>query len=408
MPIYLVNSTKMDYIFDYVALFSIYEWILGAVMLFFFLILLCYNLTVYRRPYRYALKKEDICVDNSSLPSISVIISSKNDSEQLEKNLPFILEQNYPNFEVIVINCGSSDETDTVLKAAAHKYPRLYHTFIPAETDDINEKKLALTIGIKAAKNDILLFTESYCKPCSSEWIMEFGKQFTLGKNIILGFSNVLVPKGIICRNFIRYDNLIHHIKFLSRAISGKPFMGSGRNMAYRKELFFNNKGFSSILGIDGGEDDLFINRISNKQNTGVVVSAESMTETDSIENLKSWKSLKSKHLYTKQLYKGFSSLFFGFENFSKYVFTLLLLASLVTGLLSYNYILLAFTFLLFIIKFLVRFSVINKNSKYFTSEKINIQLLLFDLMQPISNQCFTKYANNRNRAIMSVRKWYK
>ncbi len=398
----------MDFIFSYVAQFSIYEWFLGAVLLFFFLILLCYNLFVYRKPFNHEIKRKDITVDDSNLPGISVIISSKNDSEQLEKNLPFVLEQDYPNFEVIVVNCGSTDETDTVLKAASNKYPQLYHTFIPAEADEINEKKLALTVGIKAAKNDFLLFTESYCKPCSSEWIREFGKQFTQGKDIILGYSNLQAPEKISYSSFIKYDNLIHHIKFLSRAISRKPFMGTGRNMGYKKELFFKNKGFSAILGIDGGEDDLFINRISNKRNTDVVVSAKSITETDSVENLATWRSLKSRHLYTKQLYKGFSSLFFGFENLSKYSFLLLFIASVVTGILTSNYILLGFALLLFIIQLLIRMSVINKNGKHFGAGKFNIQLLLFDLMQPIYNQRFTKYANSRNRAIMSVRRWYK
>lgn len=398
----------MEFIFSYIAQFSIYEWIMGAFLLFFFLILLCFNLTVYRKPYKYEMKREEISVDDSNLPGISVIISSKNDSVQLEKNLPFILEQDYPNFEVIVVNCGSTDETDTVLKAASLKYPRLYHTFIPPEADEINEKKLALTVGIKAAKYDYLLFTESYCRPCSSEWIREFGKQFTRGKDIILGYSNLLLPKKIMRGSFIRYDNLIHQIKFLSRAISRKPFMGTGRNMAYKKELFFSNKGFSSILGIDGGEDDLFINRIANKRNTDVVVSTKSITETDSVENFSTWRSFKSKHLYTKQLYKGFSHLFFGFENFSKYSFALLFISSILLSVYTTNYILLGSAILLFLLLLFIRISVINKNSKQFGSGKFNIRLLIFDLLQPISNQRFTKYANSRNRAILSVKKWYK
>lgn len=398
----------MDFIFSYVDQFTIYEWILVAILLLFFLILLCYNLFVYRKPYEYEKKSKEISVDENSLPGISVIITSKNDSEQLEKNLPFVLEQDYPHFEVIVVNSGSSDETDTVLKSAGQKYSRLYHTFIPADADELNEKKLAITVGIKAAKNDILLFTESYCRPCSSEWIREFGKQFCQDKDIILGYSNLQVPKKAILRRFIKYDNLIHHIKFLSRAISRKPFMGTGRNMAYKKELFFRNKGFSSILGIDGGEDDLFINRISNKKNTGVLISAKSMTETDSVDNISSWRSLKSKHLYTKQLYKGFSSLFFGFENFSKYSFALLFIATIVTGVLASNFILLGFALLLFLIKLWIRLSVINKNSKLFGSGKFGVLLLFFDLLQPISNQRFTTYSNRRNRAISSVKKWYK
>ncbi len=388
--------------------YSIYEFVLGVLLFFFFLIILFYNLSVYRRTYRYNKKRIDITVDENNLPGISVIITSKNDSAQLEKNLPFVLEQDYPDFEVIVVNSGSSDDTDTILKAIKQKYPSLYHTFIPAEADEINEKKLAITVGIKAAKNDILLFTESYCKPCSQEWIREFGKQFIQGKDIILGYSNVQVPRKVIFGNFIKYDNMIYHINFLSRAITRRPFMGSGRNMAYKKDLFYKNKGFSSILGIDGGEDDLFINRISNNRNTDIVISTNSMTETDSVENFTSWRYLKSKHMYTSQFYKGFSSLFFKFNNFSKYSFATLFIASITVGILKSNYILFGFALLLFTIKLWIRLSVINKNSKLFGTDKFNIQLLLFDLIQPIINQQFIKYANKRNRAILSVKKWYK
>src|SRR5699024_8771579 len=145
------------------------------------------------------------------------------------------------------------------LKAAEQKYPQLYHTFIPAGADEINEKKLAITLGVKAAKYDIVLFSDSYCRPTSNNWVREFGKEFTKGKDILLGYSKVIFTNKVGLGNFIRYDNLIHHLKFLSMAIAGKPFMGIGRNMAYKKELFFNNKGLSSVLGIDGGEDDLYI-----------------------------------------------------------------------------------------------------------------------------------------------------
>ncbi|WP_298652099.1 glycosyltransferase, partial [uncultured Proteiniphilum sp.] len=141
--------------------FSLREWILGGTLLLCFLIQLFFYLFLYKRPYNYQKKKVDISVPDEQLPAISVIVTSKNSAEELERNLPFIMEQDYPDFEVIVVNRGSTDDTDMVLKAAEQKYSRLYHTYVPAEADGVNEKKLALTLGIKAAKNDFLLFTEA-------------------------------------------------------------------------------------------------------------------------------------------------------------------------------------------------------------------------------------------------------
>ena len=388
----------MDIIFSYVESFSIFEWALSFSLLLFFLIQIIYSLALYRIPHAYEKKREESDVHEEDLPGVSVIITSKNNSTELEKNLSYFLNQNYPNYEVIVVNSGSTDDTDVVLKAAEHKYEQLYHTFIPAGADEINEKKLAITLGVKAAKHDIILFSESYCRPFSNNWIREFGKEFAKGKDILLGYSRVVFTSKVGLRNFICYDNLIHHLKFLSLAITGKPFMGIGRNMAYKKEMFFKNKGLSAVLGIDGGEDDLFINRISNKINTGVLLTRDSITETNSVDSFSTWRSIKSKYLYTKQFYKGPANLILGFETFTKQSFYLILLLSIVASLYYSNYILLSFSILLFSLRFFTQLFVINRNSVHFESKKYNINLLLFELIQPISNLKFRKYANKRNR----------
>ena len=174
--------------------------------------------------------------------------------------------------------------------------------------------------------------------------------------------------------------------------------MGIGRNMAYKKEMFFKNKGLSAVLGIDGGEDDLFINRISNKINTGVLLTRDSITETNSVDSFSTWRSIKSKYLYTKQFYKGPANLILGFETFTKQSFYLILLLSIVASLYYSNYILLSFSILLFSLRFFTQLFVINRNSVHFESKKYNINLLLFELIQPISNLKFRKYANKRNR----------
>lgn len=376
--------------------FTLTEWVLGGALLLCFLIQLFFYFFFYRRPYRYQKKKKEFSVPDGALPAISVIVTSKNSAEELERNLPFIIEQDYPNFEVIVVNRGSTDDTDMVLKAAEQKYSRLYHTYVPAEAEGVNEKKLALTLGIKAAKHDYLLFTEAYCKPCSTHWIREFGKEFAQGKEVILGFGRLDIPKKTGLRGFMLYDNLIHHLKFLSMAIRRKPFMGIGRNLAYKKELFFKHKGFSSILNLEGGEDDLYINKIAPRKKTGVVLSKESITETDTVTHFSVWRTLKSGYLYSKQYYKGFSFRIFSLETFSKYLFYLLMTGTITLGVITENHTLTVFALLLFIIRYTVQWRVITMNSRLFGAGRYHINLPFYDIFQPLNNTRFRKYANRR------------
>ena len=389
----------MDLIFSFFTQISVTEWILGGALLFFFIIQILFLLCLYKKPYDYERKREVAVIADEALPGISVIVTSKNNSEELEKNLPFILNQDYSNFEVIVVNSGSTDETDMVLRAAEQKYPRLYHTHVPHDADRLNEKKLALTLGIKAAKNEILLFTEAYCRPCTTQWIKEYGKEFAQGREIVLGYSRLILGKKVKMRRFILFDNLIHHLKFISMAIARKPFMGIGWNMAYKKELFFQNRGFSHILNREGGEDDLFINRIAPGKRTGVVLSPESMTETHGIDNFSTWRTLKSKYLYSKQFYDGFAVHLFGLETFTKYSFYTALIALVTMSIFNSSYYLSGFALLLLIIRFWIQIVIINRNSLLFDGRKYHLNLFLFDLFQPFNNLRFRKYANRRNNS---------
>lgn len=388
----------MDQLTSYIAQPTLTEWLIYGGLLFFFLVQLLFYLVIYRRPYRYEKHRAEILVADDQLPGISVIITSKNEAEELKKNLPYILEQDYPNYEVIVVNNGSTDETDTVLKAAQQVYPHLYHTYVPPGADTVNEKKLALTLGVKAANHDILLFTEAYCKPCSTRWIHEYGKEFTKGRELVLGYSRLSLSPDVPMRRFIRFDNLIHHLGFLSMAIDGKAYTAIGRNMAYKKALFFEQKGFSPILHFDGGEFDLFINRVAQGKNTGVVLSRASMTETNVVDRFSTWRSLKSVYVYTKQFYRGSTARLFGWETLSMYAFYLLFLAVGIVSLVTGNLIALITCCLLFLCLSAIQLIVINKNSQLLDGKRYHLNLLLFDLSRPISNGLLRIYANRRNK----------
>ena len=199
---------------------------------------------LYKKPYSYRSKKGKATVSENDLPPVSVVIVSKNDSENLAKHLPAILNQEYPDFEVVVVNMGSTDETDMVLKCLEQSYDNLYHTYVPQEAEEWNEKKLALTLGIKAAKTMFCFSRNLIVGSVSNRWIKEFAAEFAEGKEVVLGFCKLDIPKKVFMRRFIHYDNLIQGMKYLSMAIVHRPFMGIGRNMAYTKDLFFKQKDF--------------------------------------------------------------------------------------------------------------------------------------------------------------------
>lgn len=379
--------------------FSIPFWIISGAVVLFFIVESVYYLFIYKSPYSYERKRDKTQTTADNLPPVSVVIVSKNESENLARYLPVILEQDYPHFEVIVVNMGSTDETDVLLKALNQQYPHLYHTYVPAEAEDVNEKKLALTLGIKAAKNDVLLFTEAYCVPSSDQWIREFAVEFSKGKEVVLGFCTLKIDKRVAMRKFILYDNMVHGLKYLSLAVLGKPFMGISRNLAYKREIFFEEKGFSSVLSIEGGEDDLFINSIAKKKRIGVAISPESMTQSDVVNNFLTWRSLKSGYLYTKQFYKGASSLIFGWETFSKYCFYLSSIAGIVYGSVFRNYPLLALSIVLLTVRFVIQLDVINKSGRLFGAGKFHLNLLFFDLFQPFNNFRFRKFVDKRNKS---------
>lgn len=235
---------------------------------------------------------------------ISVIVCAKNEAENLKENLPHILNQDYPNFEVILVNDASWDNTLEIMEAFKAKDDRIKIVDVKTIEQFWGNKKYALTLGIKAAKNDFLLFTDADCKPVSEYWISKMSAHFSNSKAIVLGYGAYKKKNGSFLNKLIRYETVLTAIQYFSYAKLGMPYMGVGRNLAYRKELFFNNSGFMKHMSIKSGDDDLFVNDIATKENTAICFSKDSFTCSDPKTNFKDWFVQKRRHVSTSKYYK--------------------------------------------------------------------------------------------------------
>ena len=233
-----------------------------------FLIQIIYYLCLYNRIHaRSRAVKQGDTHFTQELPPISVIICAREESENLRRNLGAVLEQDYPLFEVIVINDGNTDESEDYLTILEEKYPHLYHSFVPDSSRYISRKKLAVTLGIKASKYEWLVFTNANCMPQSNQWLRLMARNFTSRTQVVLGYSGYERGKGWLHKR-VAFDNLFTSMRYLGFALAGSPYMGIGRNLAYRKELFYQQKGFSAHLNLQRGDDDLFINHVATPENT--------------------------------------------------------------------------------------------------------------------------------------------
>jgi glycosyltransferase involved in cell wall biosynthesis len=257
--------------------------------------------------------------ENASEP-VSVIICAREEADNLEKFLPLILEQDYPNFEVIVVNDCSEDHTEDVLKNLKTKYSNLRYTTIKKDEKFTHGKKLAQTIGIKSAINEKLIFTDADCYPTSNQWLKNISGSFQSKTEIMLAYGGYEKAPGFL-NKFIRYDTFFIALQYFTFARAGIPYMGIGRNLSYLKSLFFKNKGFATHARLLSGDDDLFVNETANSKNTTIVFTADSITRSVPKKKFILWLRQKKRHRTTFTRYKPSHKILLATEPISRMFF---------------------------------------------------------------------------------------
>ncbi len=286
--------------------YSVTDWILVGTLLVNSLVLLYYYFGVFSKLAFYKPQ-----TGKASLAPVSVVIAARNEQENLKTYLPSILEQDYPDFEVIVVNDCSWDESQAWLEEYQKTQPRLRVSQLIEQDKYPTGKKFALTIGIKAAKHDLLLFTDADCQPSSNQWLRNMQSHFVTGTEIVVGFSPYEKKKGLL-NLFIRFETLLTAQFYLSAVLLKRPFMGVGRNLAYRKDLFFKHKGFASHQHIICGDDDLFVNAAAKSTNVAIEINQASFVQTQPKTTFSAWARQKKRHMFVGKLYKPSDKRFLG------------------------------------------------------------------------------------------------
>ena len=240
----------------------------------------------------------------TAFPPVSIIISARNSVLKLEDNIQHWLTQDYPNFEVVIIDDRSSDETAYFLVKTAEKEPLLKYVLLDPDVIKNGSKKLALTLGIKKAKNNYFLLTDADCIPSSDQWLKHMATGFTHKKDIVLGVSPVNTKKSFLGR-LSQYENLLTAMQYLGMSIKGKPYMGVGRNLAYTRGIYDSVGGFSKHHHLPAGDDDLFVQEASNANNTVVCIQPESYVNTEGPKNWKEYWKQKMRHLWIGKQYRS-------------------------------------------------------------------------------------------------------
>jgi glycosyltransferase involved in cell wall biosynthesis len=299
-------------------LFKEYVWVfIFSLFCFFTLVQLFYYGWYFSRLAFYKEKNRE----KSQEHPVSVIICARDEDENIARNLPGVLVQQYKStHEVIVVNDNSVDDSKYILEELKKTFKFLQIVELKQEAKLISGKKYPLSIGIREAKHEIVLLTDADCVPASEHWLQKMQDAYVNGTEVVIGYGAYNKWPGIL-NKLIRFETFHSAMQYLSFALAGNPYMGVGRNLSYKKDVFLRHKGFSSINHIPGGDDDLFINKVATKHNTAVVIHKDAITLSQPKRSFNGWLRQKTRHYSTARYYKNSNKFLLGLYSLSQFCF---------------------------------------------------------------------------------------
>ncbi len=241
---------------------------------------------------------------DDELEPVSIVLCARDAYEYLTELVPVLLNQDYPDFEIVIVNDCSDDETEEYLKDLERRETRIKPVQLKQHLNFFNGKKFPLSMGIKSAQNDLIVLTDCNCMPTNDQWLRSVVNCYGKNTEVVIGYSPFVRKKGLL-NSLIRFDAVQNALLYLSAALKGHPYMGIGKNLSYRKELFYRNKGFTSHYITSVGDDDLFVSQVATKKNTEVLIDPDNTILTTPTGSFHQWMRQKSGRYSTVQQYNA-------------------------------------------------------------------------------------------------------
>lgn len=345
----------------------------SELVFYFFAVVTAIQVFYYLRFFRLIAFYKQKRKERSQHHPVSVIVCARDEDENLARNLPGVLVQNYPSsFEVIAVNDNSVDDSKYILQELKKTFKSLNVVELTQEAKLISGKKYPLSIGIREAKYEVLLLTDADCVPASEHWIEKMQDAYDDNTEIVLGYGAYHKTSGML-NKLIRFETFHTALQYLSYALAGIPYMGVGRNLSYKKDIFLRNKGFSSINHIPSGDDDLFVNKVATKQNTAIIIDPEAITRSIPKTTWSSWLKQKSRHYTTARFYKPIHKFLLGMYFSTQFIFYPLFVVSLI--FFDWRLVLAVFG-----VRLLVQAIILNKSMKKMGEADLWPWFLFFDI----------------------------
>jgi glycosyltransferase involved in cell wall biosynthesis len=310
---------------------------------------------------------------------VSIIVCAKNEAGNLDELIPKLLEQDYEQFEIVLINDSSSDDTLEIMESFKSDHSNIKIVDVKSNEAFWGNKKYALTLGIKAAAHDFLLFTDADCVPKSNQWVKAMSSHFSNEKSIVIGYGAYAKHKGSFLNKLIRFETLFTAMQYFAYSKIRLPYMAVGRNLAYRKDTFYNVNGFMNHFKIRSGDDDLFVNEAATAQNTSICFSEDSFTISQPKTTLNEWINQKRRHVSTANHYK--------FKH--KFLLTLFYVSQVTFWLLAIILLIVTFKPIivtsLIVFRFLFQYLIINYSAKKLDETDTILLLPLLELFLIVS-----------------------
>ena len=346
------------------------------------LLLLLYYFALYGR---FIFRKEKRPVAVEDLPPVSVVLAARDESHLLIKSLPVLLSQDYPNYEVVLVNDNSIDETSDLVKEFKNTYPNLHYVDLTSSISNIRGKKFPIAIGIKAAKNEVVVLTDASGIPSSPYWLQHIAGRFTRKTRVVFGGVSVVRKPGFI-NALMRFDAVRNLILSFSYTLSGMPVMANGRNLAYTRSLFLQNKEqFMAQPRMPYGDDDIFMNKVASSLPCDVEPDPDALISQTGLTPSR-WMQQKKAAFVTRSYYTAGSRLLLKSYN----LLSLLFYAALVCVIVFCfkNFLLLGIGVGIAVLKIAAHHFVFGKAAKKINEKGLTPFLLFYDILFVFLNPC--------------------